>query len=337
MAFERTLKGICVACKASEEDTLILLDFSRRMIGAADCSDRQIGQNFPPVHLADVSMQFQAESQVADHFELQSLLALAFAVCALREAAHDSSLGHSAWIEVLWAEICCALEALSSSSRFVFTVSRSAQGFLAVPICSLIADGNIEELFRIHVWLPDGQRGNKDMNIHSHQCFAHSWILAGKAIDRAYTGEKASYEDATHSEYSLAWNSGNGASTAYKTHQISSTVVNAQRYRKAELTETRKHSAGMYYTVPHASFHATEVDPNSYHATLFFFDASRGFEKDAPVLGPRDAESYTHVRENPKVTATDLITAVDLIRRGEACDTIRKPVAMGGRMVSCEV
>lgn len=323
--FERTLEGISEACKASDADALTLLEFARRVVGTADCLVHRSEMRLSPVRLTDVSMQCRPESQTSDQFELQSLAALAFAICALREAGHDESHGHTAWTDFIWAEICCSLETLSSSTRYRFAVNRSAQGFLTVPLCSLIQDGNIQELFRIHVWLPDGHRGNPDLKVHSHQAFAHSWILAGQATDRSYDGTAASSkDDATHAEYSLAWNSGTGCSAAYKTHQISSTVVNAKRYRQVSLASTRKHSAGMYYTIPHASFHTTEVDPNTLHATLFFFDASRGFEKDAPVLGPRDGNSHTHVREDPKLTPTDLIRLVDLTRQWEACMRTRK-------------
>lgn len=54
------------------------------------------------------------------------------------------------------------------------TAARSAQGFVAIALCSLIKDGKIEELFRLHAWLPDGQRGNKDFAIHSHQAWTQS-------------------------------------------------------------------------------------------------------------------------------------------------------------------
>lgn len=67
---------------------------------------------------------------------------------------------------------------------------RSSQGFLAVPLCSLIKDGNIDQLLRLHIWLPDGQRGDPAFTIHSHQSFGQSWILAGQGTDQLYEDGK---------------------------------------------------------------------------------------------------------------------------------------------------
>lgn len=75
----------------------------------------------------------------------------------------------------VWYLICDAL----SSTLIPYTISRSSQGFLAVPLWSLIKDGNIDELFRFHVWQPDGSRGTPEIAIHKHQSFIQSWILAG--------------------------------------------------------------------------------------------------------------------------------------------------------------
>lgn len=42
----------------------------------------------------------------------------------------------------------------------------------------------------------------------------------------------------------------------------------------------------MGYTIAEATFHTTVVDPNALRATLFCFDACRGFVSHAGVLGP---------------------------------------------------
>lgn len=308
--FEQTLRGIAVATKAADVDLLKLLAFAQ-WLGAS----QQAEASPLPIRMDQVSMYCQAHSDVTD-YEVRSVAAIAFVICAMREATHHNV--PESQTDFLWAETSHALESLSSSTRFRFTVTRSAQGFLAVPLCSRVSDGNIQELFRLHVWLPDGHRGHPDMPVHSHQAFAHSWILAGQAKDYAYTGRRTDYCDATHAEYSLAWTDGQTTSSAYKTHQTASTVANAHRYAQIELAATRTHSTGMYYTIPAGNFHRTKVAPATLHATLFFFDASRGFEKDAPVLGPKDGTSYTHVREDPKMTALELVRLVDYMRQWEA-------------------
>ncbi|KAI1380769.1 hypothetical protein F4677DRAFT_441103 [Hypoxylon crocopeplum] len=74
----------------------------------------------------------------------------------------------------------------------------------------------------------------------------------------------------------------------------------------------------MSYNIPSSTFHTIEVEPNTLHATLVFFDASRGSDKDADVAGPKDAKSYTlsHDRE-VGMTVTHLVELVNLIREWE--------------------
>jgi hypothetical protein len=67
-----------------------------------------------------------------------------------------------------------------------FKVSRSSQGFYAVPLWSQMKDGDIEELFRLHVWIPDGKERISDSNIHTHQAFAQGWILTGQGTNHFY-------------------------------------------------------------------------------------------------------------------------------------------------------
>jgi hypothetical protein len=53
-----------------------------------------------------------------------------------------------------------------------FKVSRSSQGFYAVPLWSQMKEGEIEKLFRLHVWIPYGKERISESNIHTHQAFA---------------------------------------------------------------------------------------------------------------------------------------------------------------------
>lgn len=184
--FEQTLRGIAVASKATDVDLLKLVAYARQLSPA-----QQADSGPSPIRMDRASMYCQTHTQDSSDRELQAVTALAFVICTMREATHHAT--PETRTEFLWAETNLALEALSTSTRFRFTVNRSAQGFLAVPLCSLIHAGNIQELFRIHVWLPDGQRGHPDLAVHSHQAFAHSWILAGQAKDRAYTATVPSF------------------------------------------------------------------------------------------------------------------------------------------------
>lgn len=217
-----------------------------------------------------------------------------------------------------WSMIKDALR----SSSIPYTVSRSAQGFLAVPLWSVINNGNIEELFRLHVWLPDGLRGASDVAKHAHQAFAQSWTLAGQLRNYVYDVHPADASDATHAEYAVGWSDSGNDKTGtvyhdYKTHQKSSTVVNTGKQVRIASETSEVHSRNMMYTVPAGVIHYSEVAPDILHATLFLFDASRGFEQIAPVLGPVDQTSYTQHRHSAGTTAAELVQMVDIVRSWE--------------------
>ncbi|TDZ30500.1 hypothetical protein C8035_v002859 [Colletotrichum spinosum] len=223
---------------------------------------------------------------------------LSLATSLLRDTGRRNKAASPSDLAQAWTIIHDALTN-KTLARPLFTASRSAQGLLSVPLCSLVKDGSIDELLRLHA-------------------FAQGWILAGQGIDHAYqVDEVRNVADATHAGYALAWNDGKGQTATYKTHQSYSIVKNTGRLFRAEEVLTEKHVRDSTYTVPPAAFHATEVAPDALHATLFYFDASRGFVKDAGVLGPRDGESYTQFRDPAGVTPCELAEAVESIRARE--------------------
>lgn len=255
------------------------------------------------------------EQEYEDEYQL---VHIALAVSFLRESSRQGHRANPDHLERCWDMIRGAITS-DRLSRPLFSVSRSAQGFLAVPLCSIIRDGRIQELFRLHVWLPDGKRGNPDLALHSHQPFAQSWILAGEGRDHSYRVEPASSPaDATHAGYALSWNDGQGRDAAYKTHQVYSTVENTGRYFRASETGSALHARNMTYTIPANSFHSSDVAPDAFHATLFFFDSERGFVQDAGVLGPKDGKAFTQVRDEATVSASALARSVGFVRAWEA-------------------
>ncbi|KAI1871621.1 hypothetical protein JX265_005607 [Neoarthrinium moseri] len=217
-------------------------------------------------------------------------------------------------ISLAWSLIHQAL----TSGDPICTPSRSAQGFLSVALCSLIKDDNIEELWRFHVWLPDGNRGNADFALHSHQPFTESWVLVGEGIDHSYAVKPAVSESAaTHATYRLSWNDGVKSGSEYKTHQISSSIVNTGELVTTVPTRSETHRRDSNYTIPSANYHRTEVQPNAVHATIFVFDSSRGFQKDAPVLGPVAGKALTQQRDPAGVTVAELARLVSTLRSWE--------------------
>ncbi|KAI1873598.1 hypothetical protein JX265_005220 [Neoarthrinium moseri] len=207
-----------------------------------------------------------------------------------------------------------------SPERQLFTASRSAQGFLSVPLCSLQKEGNIDLLYRLHIWLPDGKRGNPDFAIHSHQCFAQSWILAGQGKDNTYdvTPEEIPGE-ATHAEFALVWSDVNGSNVgkSYKTHQKFSRIENTRKLVCTKVKSSSTHTAGMSYTIPEAAYHTTTVSPKGMHATLFVFDSRRGFKQDAGILGPKYEEFSSQSRDPDTAIPSMLARKIDVVRKWE--------------------
>ncbi|GAB1311491.1 hypothetical protein MFIFM68171_01701 [Madurella fahalii] len=243
---------------------------------------------------------------------------LTLSVAFLRETARQSLGASPVDLDLVWSLVYGAL-ASHRLPRPLCTASRSAQGFLAVPLCSLVKDGAIDELFRLHVWLPDGHRGNPDFAIHSHQPFAQSWVLAGEGIDHSYHVEPSTDPaDSTHATYEIAWSDKKGQSATYKTHQTYSIVQNTGKQVRVTPTTCTPHSRNVTYTIPAGAFHSTRVAPNIMHATFFFFDSHRGFTQNAPVLGPRDVESFKQLRDPAGVTPAMLAERVQLLRTWEA-------------------
>lgn len=219
--------------------------------------------------------------------------------------------------DCVWTLIRDAMRSDAGLTGPDYAPSRSAQGFLALPLCSLIQGGNIDILFRLHVWMPDNQRGKAEVAVHSHQAFAQSWTLYGKGTDVSYHVQPVEeYDQGTHALYAIGWNDGKSQSTTYATHQLSSTVVNTGKYMRARVTDSSVHSRYDTYSVPAATYHTTKVAPQALHATLFCFDASRGFEKDAGVLGPKDWTENTQFRDPAGITPRDLVDVVDRARNG---------------------
>lgn len=242
---------------------------------------------------------------------------LALAVAFMLHQSRSVQQISMADLDFVWELIRDALHSSIMLSGLV-SASRSAQGFLAIPLCSILVDGDIEILFRLHVWLPDGQRSEHGYGIHSHQPFAQSWVLTGEGKDCAYTVEPVSGDaSATHSKYALGWSSGDGLSSKYKARQTHSRVVNTGNHVDARPGRIAVHHRGMSYRIPAGAFHSSEVAPNSIHATLFLFDASQGFVRDAPVLGPKKALSYTQIRDTAGVSVAELAKLVDITRKGE--------------------
>ncbi|KAF4845790.1 hypothetical protein CGCSCA4_v006462 [Colletotrichum siamense] len=310
----RSLQGIANATKSTEEE-LSRVDFN---VALASSEQNNIVNKANSEGLSIEEWNSLIEETMSDLDETSLHIAsLSVAIASVREKCRQNQPATPEDLDRIWTTIRAALTS-KNLSRNLFTANRSAQGLLAVPLCSLLKDGSIDELFRLHVWMPDGKRANPDFTLHSHQPFAQSWILAGEGRDHAYQVDAVEdVDEATNAGYALAWNDGKGQNATYKTHQAYSIVQNTGKLFKAVETSTEKHVRNDTYSIPAAAFHTTEVAPDQLHATLFFFDSHRGFVKDAGVLGPKDGESYKQFRDPAGITPAELAIAVEELRRKE--------------------
>ncbi|KAF2213419.1 hypothetical protein CERZMDRAFT_111123 [Cercospora zeae-maydis SCOH1-5] len=268
------LDGVANAARKGAEELMPL----------RNCLQRQFQCRSPSLWLATFKQDLGEEGTLLQLAKVTLGVAILRARSRLKQEASTNEIGF------VWQMLYDALTATGEDTES-FRLSRSAQGFIAIPLCSHVKNGRIEELFRLHVWLPDGQRGTSGFSVHSHQPHAQSWILAGTSVD--HSKEVAS---------------------AYKTHQSFSKVINTHRYMHPELVRSTTHTANMSYTIGPGEFHRTEVARDRLHATLFFFDSSRGFVDDAPVLGPAHQESSVQVREVEAHSPASLAKAVHALR-----------------------
>lgn len=272
------------------------------------------------VQESTIDLHFWKSALSCEHFSshdlFTGLILLTLSVATLRQLSRSQTKVENVALRGLWDDISQALNIPDLQETWI--PSRSAQGFLAVPLCSIVKDGRIDELMRLHVWLPDGKRGNPDFSVHSHQPFAQSWILAGEGTDRQYSSECVeNIADATHAEFGLSWKAEKSQGKTYVTHQQSSTVQSTGKLVKVQKIKSTSHQKYDTYTVSAGALHSSEVQPYTLHATFFYFDSSRGFCPDAPVLGPVRAAPFTQTRDPAGETPKSLAHYVNIILKWE--------------------
>ncbi|KAM9874680.1 hypothetical protein VDGL01_11237 [Verticillium dahliae] len=308
------LRGVLQATKISEENATPIIQWME-----ACFSNPTPGLPRAGILLTPKDWEEKIASELASETpQLRHIATTALAISFLRERRrqNDGDTIEAEELAFVWGLI---YEALTVDVRPpLFSAARSAQGFLSIPLCSLTKNGSIDELYRLHVWLPDGQRGNRDFAVHSHQTLVQSWIPAGEGKDQQYQIDlDPDPSTATHAQYSLAWNDKKQTGTAYVPHQQFSIVTNTLKLARAVPLSVNKHTRGISYSIPAGNFHPTIVQPDSIHATIAVFDSQSGCIKDAPVLGPIDSVSFIQHRDPARTTATELAGAVQSLRSWE--------------------
>ena len=300
-----TLKGVVLASDAHESSAEAAL----RQVSSLKLSSSDTETNSFENWLQAVTGDSGHGNEDAPH-----ITKLAAAVTYMRHkcqhAAPKDSLG-AAELKNIWDVIRAALlSPLYAEKRAV----RSHQGFLSVPLCDIRKpNGDNEELWRLHLWLPNRPQPDPEFIIHSHKSYAQSWILAGEGTNGEYDVEPV--EDvakATHAIFAL---------TDHRTithRQLSSTIVNTGKFLKMKNLHVEPHTRDMSYVVPAAAFHTSQVQLSKVHATIFFFDASRGYSNDGGVsLGPKELPRVEQNRDPGGFMADLLASVVDAVRNWE--------------------
>lgn len=256
---------------------------------------------------------------------VRQLCQVVLAIALLRERSRRGLELDSSTLDTIWDLVYDAIIG-AQGTELQFTVSRSAQGFLAVPLCSLLANGKIEELWRFHTWMPDGQRGiDEKVCIHAHQPFGQSWTLLGSGTDCTFHVDTPD-DDAltTHAAYECCYASADGkqSGSGYQTHQMSSTIRSSGRLLRVATGDTFPHSRDMTYSVPGGAYHRSIVSGEKLHATLFVFDSHRGYDDDAAVLGPKDGGEYVQLRDPAGITPVALAQMANATRKWEQAHNI---------------
>jgi tetratricopeptide (TPR) repeat protein len=250
--------------------------------------------------------------------DLRQCLNLAVALTFLLQCGRKNINVTPPDLDFTWALVYGAL----TCPLIKFKVFRSALGYHSIPLWSHVTQaGNIDELFRLHVFVPDDHEKRTPIsNVHTHQAFSQGWIITGLGTDYVYKIEPADEGTATHTEFNIAWNkdkSKAGEKGALSQQSASSTMTNTKNFVRAISGERRVHSRGTNYTVPAGKYHTLDVGSDELHATIFFFDARRGFQLESPALGPLDGSSLILPRAPPAATASQLAKTVHCLRQWE--------------------
>ncbi|KAJ8069680.1 hypothetical protein OCU04_000108 [Sclerotinia nivalis] len=314
----RVLEGVSVAMKSPDGELPLIQQWLT--LDNSSSADLMVSEWLSRIDSAGNESKPKHGHQPSDgHTRARLVARLTVGVAFLRQKSRHDQSATPDDLDFTWRMVYDAL----SNDKLpgpLCTAARSAQGFVAVALCSLVKDGKIEELFRLHAWLPDGQRGNKDFAIHSHQAWAQSWILAGEGRNRTFHVRSATNPVfATHNKYALRWSDTKGksnATTSYKIHQTFSIVDKTEEMARATLARIDLHTKNMSYKISSASYHTSTVEPEVMHATLFFFDAQRGFTRDSNVLGPTQGDSFVQVRDTSSTNLITLANDINTLRFG---------------------
>lgn len=310
-SFARTLEGIKNATNAD----LSIIQLADRALSSVSFQEVDASEISLECKLGNLPTSNGPEDHIVTHVT-RLALAISFLRArgfeAIRESVSDREM------TVIWEIL---RDALQSPLYRQVKVGRSHQGFLSLPFCVLVkADGLNDECWRLHIWLPSTPQLDPRLMLHSHKSFAQSWILAGEAENTEFVVTPATNDkSATNAIYKLAAAFDKALAPGSDEELSGSVIHNTGKEVVVEEAHRHQYCHGQSYVVPGDVFHTTIVGSKTILATIFFFDAARGFFKEAGIpIGPLDGTEFTQYR-NPEGTQSEvLVKIIEASRRWES-------------------
>lgn len=257
----------------------------------------------------------------------KALMIRTLAVGLLKQVARPVPPGSAITdLRPLWPLLRSTIEGPTGvPARFI----RSPQGFYAMPLMATQECGRLKEMLRLHVWpwhqrerdgddhghvaLPAHTQRPNRLSIHSHRAHATSWVLAGQLENKTYAVVPTPHALPGTESVNLFQLSPDDR-RRFSFHQPQSPVTNTGRAAAATPDCSAIFSAGQSYTVAAGEFHETTIDrvTPAPPVSLFFFDATRGWDEDAGVIGPAALNADPHPPAAP-ATSEEIIGRLDAV------------------------
>ncbi|MBK6993370.1 MAG: hypothetical protein IPH31_00025 [Lewinellaceae bacterium] len=154
----------------------------------------------------------------------------------------------------------------------------------------------------------DDNSSNNDFGVHSHQSYARSWILSGNIFNTVYKIEP----DKTNNNYSIFepyWDNSKKYDLKHSISTIKNTQQNVSACKKYSILLTQNDS----YEIPSGEYHKSELylKNDCLPISLFCFDSSIGWFKDAGIIGPSSVDFSTFDKKRGQIDSSKLIEKLE--------------------------
>jgi tetratricopeptide (TPR) repeat protein len=249
-----------------------------------------------------------------DHNERQ-ITNLAIALTSLRESRRQNLLVSATDLDQIWSVVKDALHCETLS----WNILQCRDGSQALPLWSLVKDGRVQELFRLHIWLPGAVRVNSDSAMHMHQLFAQSWTLVGEGTCNTFSVTAAHDDHGTHAEYTFDGNEAAEDETgeAYRVPSETATITHTTKLFSLLPVKTELHTRNTSCCIPAGVFYATTVESDAIYAKILLLDSTSGYAMGVPILEPTIREANASHPQPLNINAANIADLITELRSWE--------------------